>query len=168
MYELAREPEEWVIIQDYPSYAVSNYGKVMHIRTQKPVRPQRDDYGFLKVNLWHEKRNHRKSVHHLVAQAFLQFYRNDRQIYHHDGNKRNNYVYNLRYSSNHQITNLRQRRETLVFLSYIQIVETGQVFKTIRECANKTGLDVSAIYKVLSGKRKTHKGYTLRRIERHG
>ena len=45
------------------------------------------------------------------------------------------------------------------------VVQTGQVFDSIKECAIQMGLIRQSIYDVLSGKQKTHRGYTFKLVK---
>jgi hypothetical protein len=42
----------------------------------------------------------------------------------------------------------------------VRIVETGEVFRTVRDCASYINGDYSSIYAVLRGHRDSHRGFT--------
>lgn len=156
--------EVWSTIEGFPTYAVSNYGRVIHVRFDRLVTEHIDSYGFPYVNLWLYGRNHRRQINHLVAQAFLSRYSSDRRLYPADGDKRNNFVENIRFSDTHHTTSLRRDINPPIVLPAIEVVETGQSFSSVLHCARELGMDVSTIYKVLNGERAHHKGMTFRRL----
>lgn len=43
----------------------------------------------------------------------------------------------------------------------VTIIETGETFRTVRECADYIGGHSSGISNVVYGKRKSHKGFTF-------
>lgn len=83
-----------------------------------------------------------------------------------DGNKLNNHIRNLEFctrseNQRHAFSNgLYQRKG-----GKIQIVETGEVFKTQKECADAIGGSQAAVWGVLNGERTHHKGYTFKYLD---
>ena len=61
--------EEWKDIADY-EYQVSNLGRVRSLKRNIIMKPRKDKYGYLYVNLYNKVRKTYK-VHQLVAMAFL-------------------------------------------------------------------------------------------------
>lgn len=89
--------EKWKEIEEYPNYLISNYGRIMNIRTKRLLKPYADNCGgYLCVSLWKNNRGTTKRVHQLV---YAIFYKDDNLkgyvINHIDGNKKNNYYLNL-------------------------------------------------------------------------
>jgi len=80
-------------------------------------------------------------------------------IEHKDGDKTNNYHLNLRFGNNRGLGQYRPRQPSLQYRRVI-IVETGEIFRTVRDCARYLKTQPSSIYKVLRGERDTHLGYT--------
>lgn len=155
--------EVWVRLDEFPTYAVSNYGKVLHIRLDNPIPVYIDSYGFVRVNLWHDGRNYNRLVHRLVAAAFLSDFRPYKKVKHADGNKQNNFVENIRPADNRDMPPLKTNQHFLQ-PSRIEVVETGTIYRSVSDLAEAEGMLVSNIYKVLNGKRNSHKGLTVRRI----
>ena len=159
-----RVEEVWAALEEFHSYAVSNYGRLLHIRIDRLLVEHVDSYGYSIVNLWRDRANYRRVVHHLVASAFLSSYDPSSKIYHADGNKQNNFIENLRYSRTHHSSTLVRNLTPPTQLALIEIVETGETFSSFRVLAERVGLDVSTIYKVLNGHRTHHRGMTFRRL----
>lgn len=93
--------EAFIPLIDYTNYtvsnyAVSNYGNVKNIKTNRILKPNINNGGYLYINLG---RNNTKYIHQLVASVFLNNAENKKCIDHIDGNKKNNEVFNLRYAT---------------------------------------------------------------------
>lgn len=89
--------EIWKPLKIYNGeYAVSSFGRVMSLKRGKKtiLKTAKSTGGYLKVNLYFEKKQHTKTVHRLVAIGF-NVIRNGLEINHIDGNKLNNYLKNL-------------------------------------------------------------------------
>lgn len=68
----------------------SKYGRWI-----KKIPVIRNDY--VTIQFWHKTRPHARSVHRLIAQAFIPNPHNLPQVNHKDGNKRNNAIENLEW-----------------------------------------------------------------------
>ena len=80
-------------------YEVSNLGRVRNIETLTVLKPQTNRYGYLQVNLYlcgHKTRK-MKTVHRLVAEAFIPNPENKPQIDHINTIRTDNRVENLRW-----------------------------------------------------------------------
>lgn len=154
--------EEWVAIEGYPNYAVSNLGRVVNLTRDSLLRPRPNDEGDLRVSLSFEGRVRDFYVRRLVAAAFFEGYDPREQVIHYDGDKENNEITNLRMRKQTRIASgsfLRGRKQTG---RRVEVVETGEVFRTARDCANYIRGDYGSIYACLRGDRKSHMGYTFR------
>lgn len=90
--------EEWKVIEDFPEYEVSNQGRVRSLKTERLLTPKLQSKGYLRVNLYKEKKAYSHLVHRLVAKAFLNS--DDKiEIDHIDKNKENNHLTNLRWAT---------------------------------------------------------------------
>ena len=93
---------------------ISSDGKVYSLITHKFMSPFRHPGGYECLRLTKDKKQKHKSIHRLLAEAFLPNPENKPCIDHIDGNPRNNALSNLRWStykenSNNPITKIRNK-----------------------------------------------------------
>lgn len=153
--------EIWKDIQDYETlYAVSNFGRVKSFdrilrskggeRTSKGkiLKPQSNEHGYLMVGLSKNGICKNITIHRLVAKAFLSNMRNLTEVNHIDGNKTNNRVDNLEWTTHAQ--NMKHSQCILGFnvpKSVAQIkngIEIA-VFDSATDAQRKTGINKSSI-----------------------
>ncbi len=89
--------ENWKPIKGYEGlYQVSDQGNIYNIKLQRPQKPHRDMFGYLKTSLSdHNLAQKMFIVHRIVAITFIENTQNKKQVHHIDGNKENNNVNNL-------------------------------------------------------------------------
>lgn len=152
--------EEWLPIDGYDNYMVSNKGKIKNINTNHCLIPEYTSTGmFVNLKLTKHKIKRRR-VDELVAEAFLGRSSAMDKVYHIDGNVYNNYVDNLewrvKYSSPSEIY-----RNTKV-----RCIETGEIFDSIYQCSEIMSLSVSSLKNCLKHKTvKTRDGYSFEFVE---
>lgn len=159
--------EVWKTIKDFPNYEVSNTGKVRNKETKYIIRPLNGSNGYLSVRIRKQHGDYEKPsrlIHRLVAEAFLGGKHPDLQVNHKDGNKHNNHVNNLEWCTRKENS---QHALSLGLFNpvppespkrKVKIVETGEVFDSIRECANELNVAEQHIWACLNGRRKTRNG----------
>ena len=162
--------EKWIIInKPYDNYAISNYGNVKNIKTNKIIKQFEDQDGYMKVSLWNNGKGKTFKIHRLVALYFIEN-ENEEYIYvnHKDGNKKNNNVRNLEWCT--RSANLAHACETGLNVSQkpIRIVETGEIFRSQNECARRIGGAASGIHDCRSGRHVTHRGYHFEFLDDDG
>ena len=89
--------EEWKEIKDFPGYKVSNYGRVFSDKINKQLRACISNHGYKYVCLRKDNKNYCKTMHNLVAEAFIPNPNNYYSVTHIDKNKTNNFVDNLKW-----------------------------------------------------------------------
>ncbi|MNQ99109.1 NUMOD4 motif protein [compost metagenome] len=102
----------WLTIQDFPDYMISDDGMVMSTRLRHDRKTETNSTGKIMTG-FHDTRGYhsvmlrkpgspkpyRRSVHRLVAEAFLENEHNLSDVAHNDGNPSNNSKNNLRWST---------------------------------------------------------------------
>ena len=164
---------EWKAIEGTNGeYLVSSTGAVRAAKTGRILKPIIDHRGYERVCLFKMDRDRRWRVHRLVAQAYIPNPKNLPQVNHKDGNKRNNAVWNLEWTSNEENmrhankTGLRAGHEAFCRSRSKRVVathiETGEriVFESI--LAARNGIGTRHVQEVLRGVRRQAKGYMFR------
>ena len=162
--------EEWIECSDYKNYEISNRGRIRSKKKNLILTSRINDAGYEDVKIWDENNKHHKHlrIHREVAKAFIDNPDNKKEVNHIDGNKLNNDVRNLEWCTRSE--NAKHAIETGLFVPYklppykkegakVRIVETGEEFESLTDCANHVGGQKSGISACLLGKKKTHKGY---------
>lgn len=87
-------------------YSVSSWGRIISHKTNCPLREEETEKGYLRVNLVDSKgRKKHFKVHRLVANAFISNPEGKKQVNHKDGNRHNNSVTNLEWSTDKENKN---------------------------------------------------------------
>lgn len=158
--------EMWKAVDRYPNYEVSTEGRLRKRNTGKILVLTDDSRGYPAATIIDEHGQHTKTVHRLVAETFIPNPDNKRTVNHKDGDKRNNRVSNLEWNTSSENTahayrnGLKRRPDTCGSPKRrVRIVETGEVFDSIGDCARAINGDQAHISNCLSGRYHTHRGY---------
>ena len=159
--------EEWRPVNGFLLYNVSNYGRIMNLKTGRIMRQYKSQNGYAILTLRRGGEQCPVRVHRIVGEAFCEIPEgydiNQLDIDHGDGRKWNNHAYNLewvtRKENAHRAFNLGLRHAPR--MKRIRVIETGEVYDSIRECARAIGLesDQTSICKYLNGRSGHVKGY---------
>lgn len=90
--------ENWRIIEECPYYLISNMGNVKKLKNLNNMKTY-DRGGYTRIDLYdsRNKKYLKRSVHRLVAEAFIPNPLNKPQVNHIDGDKDNNSINNLEW-----------------------------------------------------------------------
>ena len=174
--------EIWKDVFGYEgTYQVSNLGNIKTFNwkntgKERVMRPAVDGSGYLRTMLAKDGVNKTVKIHRLIAETFIDNPENKAEVNHIDGNKTNNRVDNLEWSTraeniNHAIKNglfagclkAIEKSNTKLMKPIIAIdIHTGQsiYFKSIRDA--ERALNTKHINKVIRGERKQANGYTFK------
>lgn len=149
----------WAEIEGFPNYEVSNNGEIYNRKFDRYLTPRPNADGYLRVTLFEEGIGKERYVHNLVARAFFAEFRANAHVTQVNGDKTDNRVNNLRLRGGKRV----EPRPNLLqgWGRRVKIVETGEIFRTVGECARWIGGDFSKIYACLRGERGHHLGYTF-------
>lgn len=156
--------EEWVAVDGYPNYAVSNMGRVANIKRDELLKLRPNDEGYLRVSLSEQGQVRDFYVHRLVASVFLVDYDPRQQVIPVNGDIEDCRAENLHLRRQPRFIDEPPRRIRQTSRP-ILVVETGAVYRTARDCADYIGGDYGSIYACLRGERRSHMGYTYQYYE---
>lgn len=171
--------ETWKEVPKNSDYLVSDTGKIRK-KSSMVEHSTRYSKGYEIVDLYKNGKRKTVRVHRLVAEAFIPNNDNKPEVNHIDGNKHNNNVDNLEWVTKKE--NCRHAwNNNLIKPSYgmkgkknpnggrkgipIRIKETGEVFKTLHDCAEAIDGNNRHINDCLKGRQKTHRGFHFEYVE---
>lgn len=155
------EKEVWKDVPEWESfYAVSNYGRVFSKRKNKIKPLDMNNYGYLRLLCYDGHRRKKLFVHRLVAELFVDGYRDGYVVDHIDGDKTNNMASNLEWVSrsenNRRAYNLglneRKKKDTPC---YLQFGDRKVYFETIVSAGRSIGVSDKRLAHLM----KTQGGY---------
>lgn len=167
--------EIWRDIKNYEGlYQISNLGRVKSLNynqtgREQVLKPAKNNYGYLVVNLYKNGKQKMFLVHRLVTTAFLPNLFDFEQVNHKDENKENNFVgtpendfndgnlewcdrkYNINYGTRTEKTSKK----------VLQLTLNGKLVKEWPSTseAGRCGYIQAAVCFCCNGERKTHKGF---------
>ena len=146
-----------------PRIKVSNKGNVVSYKSGScyPLKVNHTNNGYQVVGA---VSGSSKLVHRLVADTWIPNPNHYKEVNHINGDKDDNSVENLEWTTRSE--NMRHAVRTgLTKSTPIRIVETGEIFESIRECARRIGGAHSSIRACLAGRQSTHHGYHFEYVE---
>jgi hypothetical protein len=149
--------EQWKEVAGFPSYSVSDQGRVYNHNRGVYLKFERTTKGYHKVILLHHGVSKFKYVHDLVAVAYLGM-QDNQEVKHKDGNRMNCKVSNLELVPKGTIQDSIYKLG-LESYSGVRVLETGQVFRSVAECAKTLKISERAIQVCLDGGASTSHGF---------
>lgn len=154
--------EQWIKIKGYENYSVSSEGRVRNDRTGKVLKCIYSGTGYCVVNLW-DKTPKCKTIHRLVAQAFIPNPDNLPQVNHINEDKSDNRVENLewctpKHNANHGTRNERcfsgnpQKKPCVV---------DGVVYSSIGLAERQLNIPTGSLATYLWNGHTTYKGHSI-------
>lgn len=167
---------EYKIIEEFPNYGITKDGNVINIKNKYIKHTYLNDDGYVVIKLYRNNKYKVRSIHRLMAIAFLDNPNNLLEVNHKDGNKLNNSLENLEWCShsynikhawdNHLIINTKERSDKIKQKNKdihnfgnserakrVQCIETGKVFDSISRAEYEYGLAKGSISNVCRNKK---------------
>lgn len=175
--------EIWKDIKGYEGiYQVSNYGrvkvldrkvwnaKVECVRKGRLFRLNKNSNGYYQISLTKDGKYTVKTIHRLVAEAFLPNHFNLPQVNHIDGNKTNNNVENLEWCTS--LENIRHAHKMKLTPNIARKVQkldknTNKIlceYKSVHEASIIEKIDETSIRRCCNSVRKSAGGYSWKNI----
>lgn len=155
--------EIWKDCAKFPKYQVSNLGNIRNKKTKHLITQKPNHNGYMRVGLYKEDSTRiNVSVHRLVAEAFLEGGGNDMDVDHILGNKADNRAERLAWTTRSENIKRAYGIGLKKPISHpnatpVKIVETGEVYPSLRNCAEVLGGGRKYIQKCLNGEQKMYK-----------
>lgn len=152
--------EIWKDVEGFPDYQVSDQGNVRNKTTNYTLKLllNKDDYYYVDLYTTDHKSVH-KRIHRLVLDTFVGS-SPDNVANHINGNKHDNRLSNLEWVTAEENSKL-AAEAGLYKTRPIKIVETGEIFKSVRECAKHLKVHPSDINHVMSGTSDSIRGFNF-------
>lgn len=149
--------EEWLPIAEFPNYEVSNMGR---IRKDYKVRPCTavNKLHYRTTNLVKNGTTYHRTIHRLVALAFVPNPDNKNFVMHLDGDKHNNRADNLAWVHIKE-THINVPEERSKLCKRVKCIETGIVYESIKEAAEAVKGSANCIGQAAKGVLHTSAGY---------
>jgi HNH endonuclease/NUMOD4 motif len=150
--------EIWASIDEFPTYLVSNFGRVKRADTGRILCPGgRTQRGYVQYHFFDRNgQRHPRYISRLVAEAFIGSVEGF-EVDHLDDDNTNNHVSNLEIVTpkvNSQRVYDRGRRVP-PSMKAVRIVETGEEFQSISDCARFLNRSLSSVSYALQNKTPT-------------
>ena len=154
--------EEWLNINGYSMYCVSNLGRIFNREKNRLVRPYRNHrFHPYQVTLSSNGHSVTRYVHRLVAAEFFKDFEWDRPIEFIDGDNTNACVHNLKYVSDIGVPQLNTGFTDLVTRWFVtEDAKTGEVryYHSAKEVAEALDRTVDGVYRALRMEYQTIRG----------
>jgi hypothetical protein len=151
------DEEQWRDWPQDPRIKVSNKGNVVSCKRGvcSPYKVSHNNRGYQRVGACAQP----QYVHQMVAETWIDNPNHYEEVNHINGDKDDNRVENLEWTTHSQNISHSYRTGLNKRATPIRIVETGEVYESIAECARRIGGTPQAISNCLSGRCSTHLGY---------
>ena len=162
--EMVNHAGMWKPIREFPLYEISSDGRVRRVGENKVRKISIGKRGYPVLSLRKDGKTYVRTLHRLLADAFIPNPNNLPEINHIDGNKTNFSLSNLewctrKHNDNHaRRTGLHKSDGDKAVVQYSLSGVPIAEYKSASEAARKTGASRSAIANVCN-RRKNQKGY---------
>lgn len=169
----------WEVIEDYPNYSISNTGIVKRNAytridslgrktnvKEKILKLQTDKYGYYRVTLVKDRKNHFLTLHRLLATTFIPNPNNLPVINHKNENPKDNRLENLEWCTIAYNNNYGGRQKRVSITQGKKIIgfndNITMTFNSAREAGKTLGVSPANISGCANGKYKQAYGFIWR------
>lgn len=160
--------EEWKSVVGYEGlYEISNLGRIKSLNFDGTKRERIMSpylvHGYSRIRIFKNSKPRSVGVHRLVAEAFIANPDNKPYVNHINGDKSDNRAANLEWCTQsentiHSYRVLMNKASGGREKKKVMLVETGQVFESIKEASKMTGHNRTSIISCCKGRYKTVNG----------
>ena len=169
--------EEWRDLSNFKNHQVSNEGRIRNKKNGHVLKHLLDKDGYPRLSIGSVDN---VPIHRLVCETFNGPPTAERnQVNHIDANRQNNFADNLEWCTpsenikwgvdhGHVDPYKGLKRAAEVNPKPVRIIETGQIFNSVKECAEHFNVRPTNVSRVITGARKGQKfhGYHLEHVEK--
>lgn len=166
------EVETFVKIEGFDNYEVSNLGKVRNMKSGRILKPRLTKNGYLEHLLYKNNKQRHLLLHRIIATTFIDNPEGKPQVNHIDENKLNNDLSNLEWCTIRENAVHGTRIKRIAEKRSIEVIQLDlddnvlNVFKSMVQAEQETGVFASSIGACCNGKRKSAGGFKWRKNER--
>lgn len=150
--------EHWVLIDDFPRYAVSSYGRIKNTVRLNSRKISLNNSGFPIIVLFGEDRKTRyvRHINRLVANAFLPkpTYEDENQVWHRDGDLLNCHVDNLKWDTRPRViewNRMHREQKPKYNTPLVRSSKTDKTYRNAFDCAMDEGVLESTVIWFIEG-----------------
>lgn len=167
--------EVWADIEGYENlYAISSKGRCWSYKTNKFLKEDINNDGYLRFSLFKNGKHKRYLAHRLVAKSFVDNPNQYPEINHINENVKDNYVENLEWCTHKQNVNYGSRNKKVSMAlknnqnsaKRVQNIDTLKIYDSLTKAEKETGIDLSQICLCCKNKAITAGGYHWRYVEK--
>ena len=160
--------EIWKDIDGFPGYQASSQGRIRSFRdfngnitnSFRILKPRINKDGYYELSLYNvDHKKVTKRIHRLIATTFLEN-KSNLVVNHINGCKLDNRISNLELVTSERNSTLASE-SGLYKTKPIRIKETGEIFRSIKDCAKNIKVHPSDISHVISGTKESVKGFSF-------
>lgn len=132
------DKEIWKAIDEFPTYSVSNNGRVRNNKRNYILQGGYDKDGYRQVTLSCNNEQYNRRICRLVAIAFIPNPNNLPQVNHKDENREHDWVGNLEWCSSIYNNNYGMRTQST--RKSVKCIETGIVYNGVRVASRECNI----------------------------